>query len=44
MDFVSNGVKIRGGDGEINTSGGDYIYLAMGQTLVGTNNVPCTAR
>ena len=44
MDFVSNGVKIRGGDGEINTNGGDYIYLAMGQTLVGTNNVPCNAR
>ena len=44
MDFVSNGVKIRGDNGDINTSGGDYIYLAMGQTLVGTNNVPCTAR
>ena len=44
MDFLSNGVKIRGDDGDINTNGGDYIYLALGQTLVGTNNVPCTAR
>ena len=44
MDFVSNGVKIRGDDGGINTNGADYVYLAMGQTLVGTNNIPCNAR
>ena len=44
MDFVSNGIKIRGDNGEINTNGGDYIYLALGQTLVGSNNIPCTAR
>ena len=24
--------------------GGEYIYLAFGQSLVGSNNVPCTAR
>jgi hypothetical protein len=44
LDFLSNGFKIRGGDGDINTNGGDYIYMAFGQSLVGSNNVPCTAR
>ena len=26
------------------TSGRNYIYAAFGQSLVGSNNVPCTAR
>ena len=25
-------------------SGGTIIYMAFGQSLVGSNNVPCTAR
>jgi hypothetical protein len=44
IDFVSNGVKIRNTDAEDNTSGGTYIYMAFGQSIVGSNNVPCTAR
>jgi len=44
IDFLSNGFKIRTNDGRINNSGADYLYMAIGQTLVGSNNVPCTAR
>ena len=45
VDFLSNGIKIRGGDGDLNTNGGSYIYMAFAeQPLVGTNNVPATAR
>ena len=42
VDLVSNGFKLRGNYGDIN----DYslIYMAFGQSLVGSNNVPCTAR
>ena len=28
----------------LNASNGGYIYMAIGQSLVGDNNVPCTAR
>jgi len=44
VDFVSNGVKIREDNGDLNTSGGNYVYMCFGQSLVGSNNVPCTAR
>ncbi len=44
QDFLSNGFKIRDTGGYANTSGGTYIYAAFGQSLVGSNNVPCTAR
>ena len=45
VDFLSNGIKIRGGDGNLNTNGGSYIYMAFAEApLVGSNNVPCTAR
>ena len=45
VDFLSNGIKIRGGDGDINTNGGSYLYMAFAEEpLVGTNNVPATAR
>ena len=43
-DFLSNGFKLRGSGGDGNASGGTIIYMAFGQTLVGSNNVPCTAR
>ena len=44
-DFVSNGFKIRGTGGGINVSGKNFIYMAFAEApLVGTNNVPCTAR
>ena len=44
-DFYSNGFKMRGADGRQNTSGVTYIYMAFAEEpLVGTNNVPATAR
>ena len=44
VDFLSNGIKLRDNNGEFNTSGVTFIYIAFGQSLVGSNNVPCTAR
>jgi hypothetical protein len=44
FDFVSNGFKIRSSGTGHNASGGTFIYMAFGQSLVGSNNVPCTAR
>ena len=44
-DLYSNGFKVVNNNGEINTSGATYIYMAFAEApLVGTNNVPCTAR
>ena len=43
-DFLSNGFKLRTSDETINESGDTFIYMAFGQTMVGTNYVPCTAR
>ena len=42
IDFVSNGFKIRTSGTALND--GTYIYMAIGQSLVGTNNVPASAR
>ena len=43
-DFLSNGFKLRlSGSGENGNNFG-YIYWAFGQSLVGSNNIPCTAR
>ncbi|MDB3983238.1 hypothetical protein N9419_07260 [Candidatus Pelagibacter sp.] len=45
IDFLSNGLKLRRNNSEINTSGQSYIFMAFAEApLVGTNNVPCTAR
>ena len=45
VDFLSNGFKIRGNNNEINGSSRSYIYFAFAEApLVGSNNVPCTAR
>jgi hypothetical protein len=44
-DFLSNGFKIRTSNAHPNNSGGTLIYMAFAEApLVGTNNVPCTAR
>ncbi len=43
-DFVSNGVKMRCSNNGSNGSSASYIYMAFGQSLVGSNNIPCTAR
>ena len=43
--FLSNGIKIRNNDGGINQNGVTYITMAFAEApLVGTNNVPATAR
>jgi hypothetical protein len=45
IDFLSNGFKTRATDGNYNSSGGSYIYMAFASApLVGTNNIPATAR
>ena len=44
LDILSNGFKFRTSNGDRNASGGSYIYMAFGQTLVGSNNIPATAR
>ena len=45
LDFLSNGIKIREDNGEINGSGDSYIYMAFAEApLVGTNNIPANAR
>jgi hypothetical protein len=45
FDIVSNGFKTRSTDTSYNGSGDSYIYMAFAEApLVGSNNVPCTAR
>ena len=45
VDFLSNGFKWRANGSETNTSGGTITYMAFAEApLVGSNNVPCTAR
>jgi len=43
IDILSNGFKLRKNHEAINYSE-NYIYMAFGQSLVGNNNVPATAR
>ena len=43
IDFLSNGFKVRTSGSGVNGTG-KFIYWAFGQTLVGSNNVPCTAK
>ena len=44
LDILSNGIKFRYNSIGLNGSSNNYIYMAFGQSLVGSNNVPCTAR
>ena len=45
MDLLSSGFKIRNTNLDINASGGTYIYMCFAENpLVGTNNIPATAR
>jgi hypothetical protein len=45
IDLLSNGFKHRITSGSTNASGGTYIYMAFAENpLVGTNNIPATAR
>jgi len=43
-DFLSNGFKNRYAGGSLNSSGRTYIYYAIGQAFVGSNNIVVTAR
>ena len=45
IDFLSNGFKNNESGAGFNGSGASYIYMCFAEApLVGTNNVPCTAR
>ena len=44
IDLLSNGFKFRSSGAHLNGSGRTYIYMAFGQSIVGTNNVCATAR
>jgi hypothetical protein len=45
VDFLSNGFKIRSTSGNQNGNGNSHIYMAFAEEpLVGTNNIPATAR
>ena len=45
MDFLSNGIKMRTDNSAFNSDGAVYWYIAFAEEpLVGTNNVPATAR
>jgi hypothetical protein len=44
IDFLSNGFKVRSNQAHLNNGGTLFVYMAFGQSLVGSNNVPCTAR
>ena len=45
IDFLSNGFRLVSTSSvAVNKSGNTFIYAAFGQSLVGSNNIPCTAR
>ena len=44
IDIYSNGFKLKSNWDGVNADGSDYIYMAIGQTIVGTNNIATVAR
>ena len=45
LDLLSNGFKLRTNGSHINEGGDKMIYMAFAEApLVGSNNIPCTAR
>jgi hypothetical protein len=45
IDIVSNGFKLRDSNANLNNDGSKFLYWAWAAApLVGSNNVPCTAR
>ena len=45
IDFLSNGFKLKATSAFMNASGSTYIFMAFAENpLVGTNNIPTTAR
>ena len=43
IDILSNGFKCKESDSNRNAGGNSYIFMAFGQSLVGTNNIPNNA-
>jgi len=43
-DFLSNGFKMRSATDNFNKDGDTYIFMAFGQSLVGTNDIATTAK
>ena len=44
IDFLFNGFRLVSTTSvAVNQNGNTFIYMAFGQTLVGTNNIPATA-
>jgi len=44
IDILSNGFKCREDNNGTNRSGAGFNYLAIGQSIVGSNNIPAVAR
>ena len=44
IDMLSNGFKFRTTRWSWLNGNNIYLYYAFGQSLVGSNNIPCTAR
>ena len=45
LDILSNGIKIKTANGELNTSGGTYIYMAFAENpFVTSTGIPALAR
>ena len=44
IDVLSNGFKMRGAGHGSNRANYKYVFMSIGQSLVGSNNVTCTAR
>ena len=44
IDMLSNGFKLRETGNATNASGQPMFYMAFGQSIVGSNNIPATAR
>jgi len=42
-NFLSTGFKLTRANTRMNGSGKNYIFMAFGQSIVGTNNIPATA-
>ena len=43
LDFLSNGIKFRTTENAVDHAN-TYMFMAFGQTIVGSNDIPCTAR
>ena len=44
VDFCATGFKCRTTDGWSNGNNLTYLYVAFGNTVIGTNNIPALAR